>query len=510
MSDQAFVILGWVVCVLALLLLAWALLLDWIRQRFRKRRRCPRCWYNMSRSPALTCSECGYVAKKEHKLFKARRRWRWAFVAVFLLVGSYALRVTPEVKERGWVAAVPTTVIIAALPWLDLKQSYGFGGGGGGGGFGGGFGGGGGGGFGGGLTYDLRLYNELYSRISEGRVWRWQQNLLAHRCLAGDSRRRPLDPGWHDSYGSILNQLGEQCRKDKRSPRWEDRAKELVEIYFWTRDVCPVGEPIYAISHLYRGYDWWDMHLMASPLTPGLEPIDVSSPWPGGRIWPSYDPCADSDQMTLGVIPEATDDLRYEITVEEVMKGDESREVRRRLIKRFEISLPTRVEGTLEEIVKPRPSAEIDKALREHARPTLLIDPDDQCFFLFGRPDYEVSDKLAALGRMTLALKVEILCSGEIVATGDIWYFLFDNGELRMMEPHCNLRRAFREGAREAVDLNAEWTITLRGDPAVALYDCMGEGCWEGEITLPLRIMNEDDFWQEVAPGERLFFDGDE
>ena len=65
MWDQAYVIAGWVVFTPALLLGAWALFEDWVHQRFNKRKRCPRCWYDMSRSPTLTCSECGDPLRPE-------------------------------------------------------------------------------------------------------------------------------------------------------------------------------------------------------------------------------------------------------------------------------------------------------------------------------------------------------------------------------------------------------------------------------------------------------------
>ena len=123
MSDEAFIILAWIFAGLAIIVAAWALLGDWVRQRFRRRRRCPRCWYDMSRSPTLTCSECGYTAKKERRLFKARRRWRYVWLALLMLLAGHALRITPDVKQRGWVAAVPTTVLIAALPWLEAPSA---------------------------------------------------------------------------------------------------------------------------------------------------------------------------------------------------------------------------------------------------------------------------------------------------------------------------------------------------------------------------------------------------
>jgi hypothetical protein len=82
MSDGAFHVLSTIVAWLALGVLVIALLADWVIQRFRRRRRCPRCWYSMQGSPGLTCSECGHEAKRERKLFKARKRWRLVWVAL--------------------------------------------------------------------------------------------------------------------------------------------------------------------------------------------------------------------------------------------------------------------------------------------------------------------------------------------------------------------------------------------------------------------------------------------
>ncbi|MEM7228530.1 MAG: hypothetical protein AAF432_06915 [Planctomycetota bacterium] len=59
----------------------------------------------------------GRTAKKERKLHKAKPQRRLTLCALVILVGAYALQVTPGVKQRGWVAAVPDVVLIASLPW---------------------------------------------------------------------------------------------------------------------------------------------------------------------------------------------------------------------------------------------------------------------------------------------------------------------------------------------------------------------------------------------------------
>lgn len=94
--------------VIALVLLVWALFLD----RSRGRRRCPKCWYDMSGTDALTCSECGKTVKHEKKLHKTRRRKRWAVLAIIMLAGSYMLWSGPKVREHGWVSILPATALI--------------------------------------------------------------------------------------------------------------------------------------------------------------------------------------------------------------------------------------------------------------------------------------------------------------------------------------------------------------------------------------------------------------
>ena len=56
----------------------WLLYWSFLHDRSKGRRRCPKCWYNMSGTASMTCSECGRTAKRATKLYKTHRRWRWA------------------------------------------------------------------------------------------------------------------------------------------------------------------------------------------------------------------------------------------------------------------------------------------------------------------------------------------------------------------------------------------------------------------------------------------------
>ena len=42
----------------------WAL----FRDKARGRRRCPRCWHDLSATPGMTCGECGFAAQADRML----------------------------------------------------------------------------------------------------------------------------------------------------------------------------------------------------------------------------------------------------------------------------------------------------------------------------------------------------------------------------------------------------------------------------------------------------------
>ena len=113
-QDFAFTVGACVLALAGVVIVGWAMWWD----RSKGRRRCPRCWYDMSGAVGLVCPECGRDAKKEKRLLRTRRRWRFAAIGVLSLVGASALYVTPIVRREGWAAA-PRWVVIVGLPYAD-------------------------------------------------------------------------------------------------------------------------------------------------------------------------------------------------------------------------------------------------------------------------------------------------------------------------------------------------------------------------------------------------------
>ncbi len=93
---------------------AAAAIWGWSGRQTRGTRRCRRCWYDMS-GIGLRCPECGFVAPEVRHLYRPRRRRVVMGVGVLFLAGAYAAWMVPRVRSGGWVAAVPTTVLIAGM-----------------------------------------------------------------------------------------------------------------------------------------------------------------------------------------------------------------------------------------------------------------------------------------------------------------------------------------------------------------------------------------------------------
>ncbi len=126
--------LGWALLAVGLGLLAWALFWDRAGWRGRAVLRCRGCWYDLtgcaelsrvSKSSQVVCPECGRGHRSIRAMQRTRRRKRWAVVALGLLLGAYGASVWPRVKSNnfaaGWVAAIPTPVLMMSMRWMPAE-----------------------------------------------------------------------------------------------------------------------------------------------------------------------------------------------------------------------------------------------------------------------------------------------------------------------------------------------------------------------------------------------------
>ncbi len=117
--DALFWVSAFGLGMVGLWLCYWFLLAD----RAKGRKRCPKCWYDMSFADSLRCPECGHDAKRAGDLLKTRRRFKglWLCLLVFLTAGF--LWIQPKVQQDGWVSVMPKTVLILCLR-LEDNQAF--------------------------------------------------------------------------------------------------------------------------------------------------------------------------------------------------------------------------------------------------------------------------------------------------------------------------------------------------------------------------------------------------
>lgn len=110
---------GGLLCIFAIALIAYAL----FRDRPRGRKRCPKCWYDLSAAivgttqaiEGIVCPECGTTIKSALLLLRTRRNYRQAFVGVLLASVGAQLVMLSTPGRKGWWGCVPTAIMLIAV-----------------------------------------------------------------------------------------------------------------------------------------------------------------------------------------------------------------------------------------------------------------------------------------------------------------------------------------------------------------------------------------------------------
>ena len=121
LGDWIFTLTGIAAGSLGVATLAWSLLGDRFRTRADRRtgtlRRCPECWYDLRAVAGLRCPECGHEAKGEQRLTRTRSHWRYAALAVLVVLLGAGLAVYPHSTGGAWHRWLPDSLVIELLPY---------------------------------------------------------------------------------------------------------------------------------------------------------------------------------------------------------------------------------------------------------------------------------------------------------------------------------------------------------------------------------------------------------
>jgi len=421
----------------------------------RGRRRCPRCWYDMSGTPGLTCTECGHAVPHEGDLQRTRRRVLPALAAA-VAAALGASWVITRGNEAGWVTMLPAGVLISALPLLGEPHG--------------------------------RLPAELDSRLSRGELSGDQIRSLVDRCLGGDRGAPPASPEWESKYYPLLS----RCRGlPAVAPIVEEALLGLpARVAITSRRTWPRDTPM-CLELDVR--EWWPEGTLAQLR---IRPLGSDDPAITVRRDTASEFSTRRARRSLRTRPfplvldppPASARLEFEVSVDRLLlDGDGQWEE----VQVQTIGCDVEVAGSLAEALRPAEDTSLQDAVmaafsrgvtrwasgRSPLR--VLFDPRGAT--------YELESSGAAVGAA-----VEILREGTLARRLEIWW------PLRPGSTGTGWLVAYEDEAllREANDTDGLWQMRVRGEASLALRAGEATSYWDGEFTVPLVVRES----QEAAP----------
>jgi uncharacterized protein (DUF983 family) len=270
--------------------------------RARGRRRCPKCWFDMTYTPSRRCGECGFEGHAEHVFLRTRRHYRQVAVAILICL-LVAVWVNERLSTKGWASMIPTRILISAMP---VSGSY---------------------------TSPMNV--ELRRRINAGSLSYAQWESLVKACAEGDAWTAPPDDDWRGKYGQLIHETRRYYHPqsiaylDRRSPdesrtAGSDGTDDDPHLYssleeylldipphiaFSTREVWPDPD---GVTVELKMRDWWPVGTVSrihiTPKIDGMAPVTLHrSPrvnWNTGHV------------LFLPTMPQGTTDVAFDVRIE--------------------------------------------------------------------------------------------------------------------------------------------------------------------------------------------------
>ncbi|TVQ33771.1 MAG: hypothetical protein EA376_01365 [Phycisphaeraceae bacterium] len=411
-------------------LLAWSLFWD----RARGRKRCPKCWYDMVGAPGLVCSECGHDAGRERRLQKTRRRWRWAGVAAALLLVAAALSVVQPVRERGWVAAVPSWALVhlVPMPMADAPSPE----------------------FERGAFYRQPLWTELNHRRRGQSLWLWEERMLMGRF----ARAFPAE----------------------------------LEGLIVTRREWPAGEDVWIEVHpagWMRGVR--GRILKVTPRVEGMRSAEISV-LTQGTLYRFSDVGSLDIQHGIGRALANTTEIIVDLELMD-FKRDQSRNfVDWGIVWRGETSIPLSTSRGVSEILTPFSSPEFDAMVRDTLSASVSLNAENHVHFVNLYGDWEeLARLLTEFGDAVLPIRLELMRDGVVVAEGVAGGAAMEQTfprfgpSVRGVTDFAHLTPRSERLLDEDIG-DSHWEVRVVGDPSVALRYFNARRHWSGEAVIPV------------------------
>ncbi|MCA9285103.1 MAG: hypothetical protein KDA22_07820 [Phycisphaerales bacterium] len=454
MGSDAVRVLAWVLggsAMLAAIGVAWwAMFAD----RAHGRRRCPRCWHDLSHTPGMTCGECGFVASREAMFGRTRRRPAVAAAALAIVFGAAAV-VRFQAQGLGWIDLVPDRVLVAALPWMP--------------------------GDGGPVREAVarRLFRAELSPASEAA-------LFGH-CIAGSGTSSPLSADWRRRYGEMLD--------------------------WWRRSGMATDEQRIALLALPARIEFMVPPLIAADASPCIQ-ARVETAWPfDSECRVTFEPSIPGAAplrlvrseslwivppfpLVLPPLPSGTASVAIGITIEQrgrmTPADPESDLTAWSLAEHRVVEVPIPIsERSLAALLEPKDSESMRTAIaRAFSYGLSRWSSGERRFGIQFNPR---ETALPEFDGTAIGALVEILEDGEVRRTSRIWWMGGDS----LGGSAWAISEEDVEALDRATSDDPRWTMRIRGDRDLALralatasrpMDGWPVAYWAGEVTLPLRV----------------------
>ncbi len=213
----------WVIGAVAVAVMLWFVIRALFADKARGRPRCLRCGHPFIESQGLTCTECGWTARRPADLLRTRRHWGKATLAVaILLIGAVSVRLIA--MGGNPLAILPSRFLVMLLP-LDPAGVQGRG----------------------------PIAEVLRRRLVNEELSTSTIETLTMAVVAGDGTAFPPSDAWIRRYGLLADEI-----RSRHAPRESPNHARLLglppRIEIETPAVWPATEAVPA-SMTIR--DWW-------------------------------------------------------------------------------------------------------------------------------------------------------------------------------------------------------------------------------------------------------------
>jgi hypothetical protein len=409
------------------IILGLALLADWANGlRKPRRRRCPRCWYDMSGVSGLQCPECGREARHEKKLGKARRRWGWAVVGLLLAAPGVLGVAYPRLAREDWLTRIPSWALV-----------------------------------------------RFADPISPPTGPQQRQLALGTTPIVIPPTRAEL-MGRELSARYERGRLSLDVRRKCAAAQFVSGGPDPIKIE--TRDRWPAGVPVLVIVHnAFRGP--LPRSLFAAPKPAGGEQVTVYDPGWGAEGW--YRTDDPGWLQPAGILPSGTTSVEWQVTIDE---GSDH-------VWQGKFTTPITIGGTIDEVIQPVVLPAAADAIRRALLQTARVEGSGKDLWLSFehvqmdelrgitvglvmefRHDGKRVAGLKTVWAQEADLKIRAGPSGWYRAAGTTLRSVPIDGDTALL------------GEMKSGD--SRWAMAVRGDGATALRDLKATKYWSGAFEL--------------------------